>query len=664
MNAKKLLSFVLVFALSIIFAGCSKPQPVITPDRDSVLSPPSLGGSVGDAIKVDGPLGIKPQYFVGDGHWIYYRNSLDNGLLYRMGYNGDNNFPLIKEPIRKIALLGDYLFFTQWTSETKEELFKINKQNSQIINLSDDFISEFIVTNDRIYYQNRSDDLKIYSVTLEGESRTKITDAGVRCINSVGDYLFYINNDDNGIYRVKNDGTDNRALITDTNSPSTNNLIVDNDYIYYGIIDYEESTLYKASIDGKPLAKTAYRGHDIISISGTEILYTNDFLYSNNLMRMSIDGSNTMTLSMDVESDQATRIDDYIYYFTTTFDVGMYKKNTISQIETTLIKDEYPSIVKIIDGWIYHSNNRGFYRTNLDTGTSILLDHNNIQDSNRVFYMFIEGDWVYYTGFFEDGHRLFRSKLDGTLIAQDLARLGHSFSLYEDFIYYSDTDYNIYKVALDGSFSEKLVENKGYILTTKDGWVYCRSISINNQYTYRISLKDKSIEKIGDFWPSRIEFQGDWLYFQKDFTTDNSIYRFNTITSKLEQLPVSTEFRTSNDFIIHGNWIFFIDDGNLKRSNLDGSNKMIVSDVNYFESIHGIRGDYIFHSLRADGGGPFSWGQIVYRTTLDGKETGIFRVGILDGILLSDDHVIYSDATKNYSLIRVKTDGSDRKVLK
>ncbi len=100
------------------------------------------------------------------------------------------------------------------------------------------------VVGDWIYYIDR-DDERIYRTNLEGENTVRINDHFSQHLNVSKDgWTYYVNSENHSIYRIRIDGTQ-RQQLTDIPAEKIN---IAHNWIYYG--DPISKQWYKVRIDG------------------------------------------------------------------------------------------------------------------------------------------------------------------------------------------------------------------------------------------------------------------------------------------------------------------------------------------------------------------------------------------------------------------------------
>jgi hypothetical protein len=214
----------------------------------------------------------KAMYVACDDKYVYYRNTEDNGKLYRINVDGTNKIKLnedepvyifsdtknlyyingatdengvrgticsfSKEDGKKnvisensnatwLALKGSYLYHKSIDKALlkKPMLYKMDKDGDDqepivedILNTYDESESTFenlyrpdtYLNRDILFYSNASDNGMIYSVRITGKYRKKLTTESGKIIEVIDDYIYYKNGGD--YFRIRLDGSEKTAL--------------------------------------------------------------------------------------------------------------------------------------------------------------------------------------------------------------------------------------------------------------------------------------------------------------------------------------------------------------------------------------------------------------------------------------------------------------------
>ncbi|MEN6389294.1 MAG: DUF5050 domain-containing protein [Syntrophomonas sp.] len=263
--------------------------------------------------------------------WIYYTNSNDGFLLYKIRLDGSERCKLSNDISAYINVMGDWVYYSNESDNGK--IYKINKDGSDRIKLCDDKALYINVLDDWIYYSNESDNGNIYKIQVDGKVRIKLNNDRARFINVAGDWIYYANNDDeNKLYKIHLDGREQTKI---TDHP-TFNLNVSGNCVYY--------TIYNTS---NPMLLMN------LSIPGF-------------INKMSLDSNYESKLNID-EAWYVNVVDDWIYYSNVRDGDKLYKVR-INGSERTKLNDDETRLINVAGDWIYYQNwgEMRFYRIRVD----------------------------------------------------------------------------------------------------------------------------------------------------------------------------------------------------------------------------------------------------------------------------------------------------------
>ena len=172
------------------------------------------------------------------------------GYIYSIKTDGTDQKKLCDDVIGGYTVGGGQIYYIDASG-----LCSMNLDGSHQKTLSADFPGRYIqVMDNRIFYTTGSasafpyadDDLKIFSIKLDGSDRQKLTDDRCDYINAAGGRVYYIalNPSNMSICSVKTDGGDPRTLIS---GDYYQNINVAGGRVYYGD---GKGGLYSMNIDG------------------------------------------------------------------------------------------------------------------------------------------------------------------------------------------------------------------------------------------------------------------------------------------------------------------------------------------------------------------------------------------------------------------------------
>ena len=245
------------------------------------------------------------------GNWVYYYNCVkqDTGAGYRMISNGlykirtDGTMKTQLDDsliAYNINVVDDWIYYASGNRYTNvgNMIFKIRtngKDKTMLVELnSDDSIYDVTVTGGWVYYKPCSATISnngtyeinqpIHKIRTNGKDNTLVTTDNSEYINIVGDWIYYINNDDKNpsstgpfgahfggrVYKIRTDGT-SKTKLTDCNVITMN--VVD-DWIYYR--DDSQWYIRKIRTDGTSDTEIVFSS---VSYGTSDIALLNEWIY-------------------------------------------------------------------------------------------------------------------------------------------------------------------------------------------------------------------------------------------------------------------------------------------------------------------------------------------------------------------------------------------------
>jgi|GEM_PF-647000 hypothetical protein len=233
------------------------------------------------------------EYIVTDNN-IYYINAGDDYKLYKSDLTGNNKVKLIDTQISYFNISGQNIIYSTKEQDVKKAIVKTSAG-------------------------------KVYKADLDGSNNTLLTENIGYCLNTVGNYVYYINHSDNNkIYKVSLDGKESTKVCND----SAETINVSNGWIYYCndskpitiSVGYtlettaSVGTLYKIKTDGTGSEKLNDSYSRDINVGADSVYYHKYF--DNGSMNADIrtkikkDGSNDISLSEFVENTSSSSTED------------------------------------------------------------------------------------------------------------------------------------------------------------------------------------------------------------------------------------------------------------------------------------------------------------------------------------------------------------------
>ncbi|MEN2775002.1 DUF5050 domain-containing protein [Acetivibrio clariflavus] len=287
-------------------------------------------------------------------------------IISTKGLNSD----MYHSPFLAIAESNNRLFYQNFKDEGK--LYSMDLNGNSISKLSNDSILNFTIYDDSVYYINSTDG-KIVVLKTNGSDKRVLENTNANW-NIIGfkDWIFYTSND--GIYRVKNDG----SKLEKISDILAHTLTVYGDNIYFSSNYENQEGLYKADLNGKNAIRIYNKAVNYFSIYKNNIFFSNiDDNYC--LYKIATDGSNlekVRSSNKDIIISTGTfdifngelyftneSLENESYLFKLNIDTNNLTK--LSKIEATTIKVFNQYI------YLYHPSYNGrLYRLNI-TGKNL-----------------------------------------------------------------------------------------------------------------------------------------------------------------------------------------------------------------------------------------------------------------------------------------------------
>lgn len=257
-----------------------------------------------------------------------------------------------------------------YTSMYKNGLWKIKKDGSEKVQISENAVNYLNIVGDWIYYTSsyylpEGDRLRLYKMKLDGSSITKLSNDIVECVNVVGDWIYYINSSlGSKPYKIRLDGK-GESKIGDFPIKS---MIVDDGWIYF----------QKSS--------------------------------TNNLCKMRTNGSDLNQLSYGHGSDMhINKAGGWLYFVSDGYRPGIYKIGTDGNNEELIIGGSIDSL-NYSDGWFYYNSTiENLYKVKDDLSIRKTIGCG-IKGDFQVI-----SNWVYYTELFTDSGKDYRISTEGSI---------------------------------------------------------------------------------------------------------------------------------------------------------------------------------------------------------------------------------------------------------
>jgi hypothetical protein len=304
-----------------------------------------------------------------------------------------------------------------------------------------------------------------------GNTAGNIANGGLVAVQ--GDWIYYCDPKEYELCKVKLNGTSKQKL-RELETWGFDDyfdyyfLHVIGDWVYYRDGDGDDNGLYKMRIDGTDNQRLIDDNCAFVSIADGWAYYCN-WGNSKKLYRIQLDGAENQKLNDD-ECLYVNVTDNWVYYCNKSDGYGLYKIR-IDGTSRKKLNDEESLYVNVVGDWAYYANDN-IYKIRVNgTGRQRLQEDDNCFDNSH--HINVAGDWVYYSNHNtacskESGlSSLFKIRVDGTnrqditpnrtvrLKLRDNVGDFEHIHVFGDWVYYYSACY-LYRVRTDGSNLQNL----------------------------------------------------------------------------------------------------------------------------------------------------------------------------------------------------------------
>ncbi|HOM02744.1 MAG TPA: DUF5050 domain-containing protein [Acetivibrio sp.] len=220
-------------------------------------------------------------------------------------------------------------------------------------------------------------------------------------------------------------------------------------------------------------------------------------------------------------------------------------------------------------------------------------------------------------------------------------------------LYFSNagSDFNIFKVKLDGSDLQRINHDESWFLNVCGNWIYYTDPN-NNDNIFRIDLEGNGKTQINTDRSWDITVSGDWIYYINE-SDGYKLYKIKI--DGTEKTKLNNDF--THSLFIKDDWLYYSnksDGGKIYKINTMGKGRTRI--INDEASYINVYGDYIFYCNKSDG---FK----LYRASIDGRSKNKLNDDISYNINASNGWVYYCNKSDGGSIYRIRTEGSDKTKL-
>ena len=414
---------------------------------------------------------------------------------------------------------------------------------SAIEKVASDEASAMTAMGGSVYYVNRgllSSSIK--SLTNNGIP-SKLCNAAADSITSDGTYVYYsvcntlINKADNGIYKIKADGSETEAVKISTDKAEYLNYY--DGYLYYSNAG-DGGKLYKTAVtgSGQSVLLDEEKTSDVILDKG--VLYYNSSRTPGAAVSKYVISENKKVKLTTDAGKYLVKVGDFIYYVNvdlltgTLFGKGIYRTSALRTSDSSLPgekvlsseTDGYSSLMS--DGtnlYYYKLNDKHFYKYNPSTKveTDLMANFTPPAPTLSGYANLYEHDGELYYTDPADGNSLYKynpaTKSKSKIIADSVAGVWFN----DGYMYYSTyllTNYALFRTDLATNETVKISSDRYDHLTFDGDDIYCIKVgSLYNNHIYKINADCTVSEKVysaDNLWVADFVKSGDYIYYARN----------------------------------------------------------------------------------------------------------------------------------------------------
>lgn len=325
----------------------------------------------------------------------------------------------MKKICLKLVALILMLFMLTGCSNSKVENLNGNTTGNIIENYTISYSPGWLYFNDEI------EGKEVFSrVSEDGLTYEVLNDSVAYYVNIIEDWIYYIDEKDDFIYKMKLDGTKRQAVIEEV----AKSMHIYNGEIYYSGVHKEEEGIYKANLKGAKIKQLRASGN-LKSVYGDRIYFFDDGIF----MSMDLKGLNDITILNDYVNIAEIR-NGWIYYgYTNSSALGGLNRCRLDGSEDEVLITEQADLFAVTNDYYYYRNTGysseisrmpvGEYSVYNDSWWA--ENEHIIGDTYLPGTPVLIGDYIYFSDvFYEEGTILGRMKIDGseqtTLFSKDI----------------------------------------------------------------------------------------------------------------------------------------------------------------------------------------------------------------------------------------------------
>lgn len=385
--------------------------------------------------------------------YIFYASSQ---VLYRMNLDGSGRLKISAQGAENIVTDYRYVYYID---QATRDIMKVKFDGTGITRLSHDNAINLNISGNTLYYSNGKDYNKLYAITTEGKTKTKILDVPVYYPNIVNGYLYYIPDE-------HNDGILHKVKLRTLTAETTNTKTAGN---YTGNIINDAFT----------------------AASGSTLYFCDPWLN-----RAPLNYTSNTSLKKYANKDytsfyEINIVDKYMYFTMSKHNTdgigGIYKMRTDWSEAPVRLTDLNADYLTVIGGWMYFTDYSGMNHS-VGSGTVFKMrtDGSDLQminpgKSGAARCLNIIGEYIYYINESDDCS-IYRMNLDGSGLKRLSANGGIiTFQVYGENIYYRTlNNKSIMKMPKGGGLGSVIIQNSDTKLIVYQDRIYFFKLNLTD----------------------------------------------------------------------------------------------------------------------------------------------------------------------------------------
>ncbi|HZK57387.1 MAG TPA: DUF5050 domain-containing protein [Clostridia bacterium] len=159
-----------------------------------------------------------------DDDWIYYSGIFG---LFKIRKDGADETQFLNGRAQSIQVKDNWVYFVDDSKDYN--IFRARTDGTDLELLYEGFAAGLMYDNNWLYFRNVDDNHRIYRMRTDGSDVHSVTSNGTFHYTVTKDYLYYLDDEINGMYKIRGDGTGLQKLSDSISYPAA----VDGDWLYY-----------------------------------------------------------------------------------------------------------------------------------------------------------------------------------------------------------------------------------------------------------------------------------------------------------------------------------------------------------------------------------------------------------------------------------------------